>query len=244
MKALLRLIVTSAAYRQSSRVTPELLERDPENRLLGRASRYRLSSAQLRDQALAVSGLLVERTGGPPVRPYQPPGVWEEATFGKITYEPGKGEDLYRRSLYTFWRRIVGPTNLFDTASRQTCTVRQTRTNTPLHALTLLNDVTYVEASRAFAQRVLKEGGLTTGSRLDHAYRLALARRATAAERQVLTARLTVLLARYRSDREAAGKLLSAGESPRDERLDAAELAAWTALCSLILNLDETVTRE
>ncbi|HYT88445.1 MAG TPA: PSD1 and planctomycete cytochrome C domain-containing protein, partial [Gemmataceae bacterium] len=145
VKALQRLIVTSATYRQASRVTPDLLERDPDNRLLTRGPRQRLNAFVLRDQALALSGLLVERRGGPPVRPYQPPGIWEEMSFGFIKYVQDKGEGLYRRSLYTFWRRSVGPTNLFDTAPRQVCTVRLPRTNTPLHALVLMNDTTYVE---------------------------------------------------------------------------------------------------
>ncbi len=143
VKALHRLIVTSATYRQSSKVTPELFERDPENRLLARGPRFRLPSWMIRDQALAASGLLVEKLGGPPVKPYQPPGIWEEATFGQIKYQQDHGDALYRRSLYTFWRRIVGPTMFFDTGARQTCTVKQSRTNTPLHALTTLNDVTY-----------------------------------------------------------------------------------------------------
>jgi len=244
VKALLRLLVTSAAYRQSSRATPALLERDPENRLLARGARHRLPSWMLRDQALAIGGLLVERPGGPPVRPYQPAGVWEEATFGQIRYEQDRGEALWRRSLYTFWRRIVGPTNLFDTANRQACTVRQARTNTPLQALTLLNDVTYVEAARAFGQRVLREAPPTDEARLDHAFRLALARAPRAAERQVLGGALRRLLAQYRAEPAAAARLLAVGESPRDEKLAPAEHAAWTGVCTLILNLDETLSRE
>ena len=153
VKGMHRRIVTSATYRQSSRVTPALNERDPENRLLARGPRQRLSSLVLRDQALAIGGLLVEKVGGPPVRPYQPPGIWEEMSFGQIRYDQGHGEDLYRRSLYTFWRRTVGPPDLFDTPARQACTVRQVRTNTPLQSLILLNDVVYVEAARALAQR-------------------------------------------------------------------------------------------
>jgi len=243
-KAIQKLIVMSATYRQSSKMTPALSERDPENRLLARGPRYRLSSAALRDQALAVSGLLVEKAGGPPVKPYQPPGIWEDATFGQIRYEQDHGEKLYRRSLYTFWRRIVGPTTLFDTPSRQNCTVRQARTNTPLHALTLLNDVTFVEAARAFAQRVMTTGGATPEARIETAFRMAAARKPVPAERQILLQSWQRLLARYRTDPEAAKQLLSAGESPRDEKLDLAEHAAYTALCSLILNLDEVVTKE
>jgi hypothetical protein len=244
MKALHRLIATSAAYRQSSRVAGHLLERDPENRLLARGPRFRLSSAAIRDQALAASGLLVEKIGGPSVKPYQPPGVWEEMTFGQIKYAQDTGESLWRRSLYTFWRRTVGPTMLFDAASRQYCTVRQARTNSPLHALITLNDVTYVEAARKLAERALVSGGARDEDRLAFAFRLPLARRPTAAESAVLAGALERLRKRYAADREAAEKLVRAGESPRDGSIDAAELAAWTGVASLILNLDETLTKE
>ena len=162
VKTLHKLIVTSATYRQSSKTTPSLVERDPENRLLAHGPRFRLPSWMIRDQALAASGLLVENFGGPPVKPYQPAGIWEEATFGKKTYVQDHGEALYRRSLYIFWRRIVGPTMFFDTAARQTCTIKTLRTNTPLHALTTLNDVTFVEAARVLAEQAMKHGGATT----------------------------------------------------------------------------------
>jgi hypothetical protein len=239
-----RLLVTSATYRQSSKATPALLERDPENRLLARGPRYRMPSWLIRDQALAAAGLLVERRAGPPVRPYQPAGIWEEATFGKIAYKQDKGPALYRRSLYVFWRRIVGPTMFFDSAARQTCTVKAVRTNTPLHALTTLNDTTYVEAARALAQRVMKHGGATPGERLEVAFRLATARRPAADERAILLDAFARLKAVYAADKQAAVKLLRVGESPRDESLDAAEHAAYTAVCTLILNLDETLTRQ
>ena len=159
VKHLLRLIVTSATYRQSSRLTPELRERDPDNRLLARGPRHRLPAWMIRDQALAASGLLSAKPGGPPVKPYQPPGIWEEATFGNKRYQQDTGESLYRRSLYVFWRRIVGPTMFFDGANRQTCSVKTVITNTPLHALATLNDTTYVEAARALAQRRPGVGG-------------------------------------------------------------------------------------
>ena len=152
-----RLIVTSATYRQSSKLTPELLERDPANRLLARGPRFRLSSFAIRDQALAASGLLVEKVGGPPVKPYQPPGVWEEMSLGQINYEPDKGESLYRRSVYTFWRRTVAPTTMFDVSPRTVCMVRPSRTNTPLQALALMNDPTYVEAARVLSEALLKD---------------------------------------------------------------------------------------
>jgi hypothetical protein len=242
VKRLLRLIVTSAAYRQSSRVTPELLEIDPLNRLVGRGPRFRMPSWMIRDQALAASGLLVGALGGPPVKPYQPANVWEEATFGGKTYKQDHGEALYRRSLYVFWRRIIGPTMFFDTQSRSACTVKPTRTNTPLHALATLNDPTYVEAARALAERALKESG--DAARLDLAFRRVLARSPRDAERRVLLGGLKRLRGEFAARPDDAKKLLKVGESKRDEALDPAEHAAWTSLCLSILNLDEAVTRE
>ena len=245
MKALHRLIVTSATYRQSSRVTPALLERDPENRLLARGPRHRMPSWMLRDQALAASGLVVEKLGGPSVKPYQPPGIWEEATFGKKTYQQDHGEALYRRSLYVFWRRIVGPTTFFDTGARQVCTVKVPRTNTPLHALVTLNDPAYVEAARVMAQRVLAhESKGADGARLEFAFRLATLRSPGAKERHVLSGRLHTLRAQYSADRAAAEQLCAVGEASRPESLDPVEHAAWTGLCSLILNLDEVLSKE
>ncbi len=244
VKRLLRLIVTSATYRQASAVPPGLRERDPDNRLLARGPRYRLSSHTIRDQALALSGLLVERLGGPSVRPYQPSGIWEEMSFGRIRYAQDRGANLYRRSLYTFWRRTVGPTNLFDTSARQVCVVRPSRTNTPVQALVTLNDVTYVEAARVMAQRVLGEAGKSEAERLEYAFRLATARRPDDREVAILARAHARLLAQYRADRPAAQKLLRAGESAVDTTRDPVELAAWTGLCSLILNLDEVITRE
>jgi hypothetical protein len=244
VKHLCRLIVTSETYRQSARATPQLHERDPANRLLARGPRFRMPSWMLRDQALAAGGLLVRKVGGPPVRPYQPPGVWEDATFGNTRYRQDKGEALYRRSLYTFWRRIIAPTEFFDTASRQTCWVKQTRTNTPLHALVTLNDTTYVEAARAMAQRVLHAAGPRPEERIELAFRLALARRPTAEESRVLLAGLERVRGEFGKDRAAALKLLRTGESPRDESLDVVEHAAYAALCNAILNLDEALTRE
>jgi hypothetical protein len=244
IKAMQRLIVTSAAYRQSFQVTKALLERDPENRLLARGPRVRLSARAIRDQALAISGLLVERLGGPSVKPYQPPGLWEE--LAGEPYVPDHGDQLYRRSLYTFWKRTVAPPALvtFDAAGRETCVVRQSRTNTPLQALNLMNDVTYIEAARKLAERMLTEGGMTPAERLTFAFRLATARRPRPVELQILCAGLDEHRKRYRGDRPAALALLQAGEAPRDESLDAGELAAYTAMASLILNLDETITKD
>lgn len=242
-KALVRLIVTSSTYRQSSKVSPpEMQEKDPQNRLLAHGPRYRMPSWMLRDQALAASGLLVEKVGGPPVRPYQPPGIWEEATFGTKRYTQDHGEALYRRSVYTFWRRIVAPTEFFDVATRQTCAVKPSRTNTPLHALVTLNDITFVEAARALAQQVLTTAKDDDG-RIDLAFRRVLARMPSERERQVLKAGLARLRTQY-ADPAVAKKLLAVGESPRDEKLSLTDHAAYTALCLTILNLDEALTKE
>jgi Protein of unknown function (DUF1553) len=243
VKSLVRLIVTSGAYRQSSKVTPELLERDPENRVLARGPRFRMPSFMMRDQALAASGLLVEKLGGPGVKSYQPPGIWEEATFGEIGYAQDHGESLYRRSIYLFWRRIVMPTELFDTASRQECTVKSSRTNTPLQALLTLNDTTYVEAARAMAQRVML-AEKTPADRLTLAWKLVMARKPSDSELAVLLKSHDRLLAEYRADKAAAMKLLSVGESKRDPTLDVADHAAYTAACLEILNTDEALTKE
>ena len=243
VKRLHKLIVLSATYRQSARVTPALLERDPENRLLARAPRHRLPSWMLRDQALAASGLLTEKIGGPPVKPYQPAGIWEEATFGNKKYVQDHGDALYRRSLYIFWRRIVGPTMFFDVSNRQNCTVKTPRTNTPLHALATLNDVTFVEAARALAERVLVASD-SPETRVVTAFRLATSRQPSAVEVQILAARLGTLIQQYAADPPAALKLLALGESKRNATLDPVEHAAYTGLCSLILNLDEAISKE
>ncbi len=185
VRAMQRLIVTSATYRQSAKVTPALLEKDPENRLLARGSRGRLPAEMIRDTALAASGLLNGEIGGPSVLPYQPKGLWEEMAFGDgfsaQSYEQSHGKDLYRRGMYTFWKRTVPPASLatFDAPDREKCTARRTMTNTPLQALALLNDPTYVEASRAMAQRAIREGGKDVDSRLSYAFRLATARKPT-----------------------------------------------------------------
>ena len=243
VKKLHRLIVTSATYRQASHVTPELEEKDPENRLLARGTRRRLPSWMIRDQALAVSGLLVDERGGPSVNPYQPAGIWEEATFGKTRYEQDHGDALYRRTLYTFWRRIVGPTMLFDNATRQSCSVTSPLTNSPMHALTTLNDITYVEAARVMAERVLKRED-TDESRINTAFRMATARYPSDAETTILEKRLSALTQQYEQDPSAAEALLGVGEAVADTSLDAIELAAYAGLCSLILNLDETISKQ
>ncbi|MBI1355555.1 MAG: DUF1553 domain-containing protein [Acidobacteria bacterium] len=245
-----RLIVTSAAYRQSSRVTPELLERDPENRLLARGPRFRLPAETVRDNALYVSGLLREHVGGPSVNPYQPPGLWEDVSYGDRftaqSYRQDHGEALYRRSMYTFWKRTAPPPALssFDAPNREKCTVRRARTNTPLQALALLNDPTFVEASRALAERLLSEAPSDAAARLQRAYLLALNREPNGRERDLLLTLLDRELSGYRADPDAARELLSVGESRWSPDLDPAELAAWTTVSSTILNLDETITKE
>jgi hypothetical protein len=243
VKHLVKLIVTSATYRQSAVVPEGMAERDPENRLLARGARFRWPSWMIRDQALAISGLLVEQVGGPPVKGYQPPGIWEDATFGQIKYTRDDGAALYRRSLYSFWRRIVGPTVFFDVSNRQTCSVKTPRTNTPMQALTTLNDVTYVEAARAFGQRILKVEG-DDDARIRRAFRACTARFPSASESGILKSSLNRLRQAYSSDEDAAKKLVAVGESKPDVALPRAELAAWTALGTLLLNLDETLTKE
>jgi mono/diheme cytochrome c family protein len=252
VKAIVRLIVTSSAYRQSSVVTPQLLAKDPENRLLARGPRYRLPAELVRDQALAVSGLLDGRIGGASVFPYQPPGLWEELmsrsdgdNFTAQKYVQSHGADLYRRSMYTFWKRTSPPPSLstFDAPDRETCTVRRGRTNTPLQALVLMNDPTYVEASRKLAERMMTEGGASPDDRIAFAFRLATARKPTPEESGVLRKIFDKQLALYQANARAATDLLAVGESPKDEKLPVPELAAWTTVASTILNLDETVSK-
>ncbi len=250
VKAMQRLIVTSATYRQAAKLTPELLEKDPLNRLLARGPRVRLPAESIRDQALLASGLLVEKVGGPPVKPYQPPKIWEEVTTGGTfpgnTYTQDHGEALYRRSLYTFWKRTVPPPTMsvFDAPTREICTVRRSRTNTPLQALALLNDTIYVEAARKLAERAISEGGVKPAERITHAFRLAVARAPSEKELKVLLEGFNFHLATYFSDPESATKVLAVGESPRNPNYDARELAAYTAISSVILNMDQTITRE
>jgi hypothetical protein len=248
VKGMLRLIVTSSTYRQSSRVAPALHERDPENRLLARGPRFRLQAEFLRDQALAASGLLVPEIGGPSVRPYHPPGLYEQVVAGSSasTYVVGTGDDLYRRSLYTYWKRSVpNPAMLvFDAPFRETCAVRRTRTNTPLQALNLMNDPTYVEAARFLAQRMVREVGTTTTERIKHGYRLSLARDPSEAELKTLLATCDRAKADFKNDATAAAELLKVGETPRDASIDTAELAALTIVAMTIFNLDEAVVKE
>ncbi len=243
LKAFFKKIVMSATYRQASKVSQELLENDPENRYLARSTRMRLPSWMLRDQALYVSGLLVDSLGGKPVKPYQPEGIWSEATFGKTIYNQDKGDGLYRRSLYTFWRRIVGPTFLFDNSSRQVCTVKTLNTNTPLHALTTLNDITYIEASRVLAERTLT-AELKDIDRINYAFQWITSRKPRPDELTILQNRLGQLRITFSGNTEEAKKLTSIGEYRKNEELDLTDHAAYTVLSSLLLNLDETITRQ
>jgi hypothetical protein len=244
VKKMHKLIVTSATYQQSSRISKDLQAKDPENRLLARGPRYRMSAEMVRDQALLAGGLLVEKLGGPSVKPYQPAGLWKELS-GTDDYKQDKGENLYRRSLYTFWKRTSAPPSLmtFDASGRETCWVRETRTNTPLQALTLLNDVTYVEAARLLAERIIKEEK-SADERIRRAFQLVVSRSPTDVERTILRQALDQHLAEYRKNPEAAKRLLRVGDKQTDAKIDACELATYAQVCSLILNLDEAVTKE
>ena len=267
VKHIQRLIVTSATYRQSSRVGSAgelshdkgreasgskltrvpLIRMDPENRLLARGPRLRLDAEAVRDNALAISGLLVERLGGPSVKPYQPKGLWAAVSYDdNLKYQQDSGDALYRRSMYTFWKRQSPPPGMlaFDAPTREICTVRRPRTNTPLQALALMNDTTYVEASRVLARRMMTEpdeSGAT--ARIRFAFRVATARYPQPDETRILLDIFRKQLGVYRDNRKAANRLLGVGESPHDRSLNAAEHAAWTTVASIILNMDETVTK-
>ena len=250
VKAMQRLIVTSSTYRQSSKATPELLERDPDNRLLARGPRFRLPAEMVRDTALAASGLLTDRIGGPGVYPYQPKGVWEELAFGDgfsaQSYTQSKGKDLYRRSLYTFVKRTAPNPSMavFDMPDREKCLARRAVTNTPLQALVLLNDPTYVEAARALAERAIAEGGGSASRRIAYTFRSASARVPSTQELRALDSLYRRELEHYRRDPKAALDLLRVGNGGEKFRSGNAELAALTTVASAILNLDETITRQ
>jgi hypothetical protein len=242
VKRLLKLIVTSATYRQSSALVPgsRAASIDPGNRLLSRYPRRRLDAEQVRDQALALSGLLSRKIGGPSVYPPQPDGLWKAAFNGERTYSTSKGEDKYRRGLYTIWRRTVPYPSMatFDAPSREACTIRRIPTNTPLQAYVTLNDPVYVEASQALARRILKEGGSDTASRLRFALSLVLSRPAEPASIDALTKLYESELARCTADPAAAKKLATEPLGPLPDGLNAAEAAAWTAVANVLLNLD------
>jgi len=245
-KAMQKRIVMSATYRQSSRVTPALLEADPANRLLARGARFRLPAEMIRDHALSAGGLLVGRLGGESVRPYQPPGLWDDVVYENVPrFVQDHGEKLYRRSLYTYWKRSVPPPNMqaFDAPSREVCVLTRAKTNTPLAALVLMNDPTFVEASRKLAGRVLRDGGATAESRLTLLHRLVCGRHPTERELGLLRGVLVELQTSFRAEPAAAKRLLEVGETPRDESFDAAELAAYASLANAVLGTDEAITR-
>ena len=246
VKALIRTIVTSATYRQASKRTKEMAQRDPENRLLARGARFRLPSMILRDEALAASGLLNPTVGGKPVYPYQPSGIWDSLDITderSFKYPQSHAADLYRRSLYTFWRRTISPGDMFDAATRQTCTVRLSLTSTPLHALTTLNDVTWNEAARALAQEVI-HGSSTPDARLADAFQRVCARRPLPQELAILRRSLDRAAAAFTPDPTAANAFLAQGESPRDVKIDPVWHAAYASVCLAIFNLDEALSRE
>lgn len=245
VKVMQRLMVTSATYRQSSIITPALLERDPENRLLARGPRVRLAAEQIRDNVLAVSGLLSSKMGGPSVYPYAPTGFWRSGARSD-EYTQGTGEDLYRRSLYTVWKRTIAPASFyaFDVPTRERCTARRIATNTPLQALTLLNDPTVVEASRALAEGAILRGGMDNKRRVAIAFRLIMQRDATASERVVLLNEAKRVLKRFRNDPDAAKRLISVGDLKRRSSVDPTELATWTIVVRTIFNLNEAITKD
>ena len=248
VKKFIRLIVTSATYQQSSQAAPDHWKRDPANRLLARGPRFRLDAEQLRDNALFVSGLLKEQIGGKGVKPYQPPNIWEPVGFGGSNtrfYKQDAGDALYRRSIYTFIKRTAPAPFMttFDAPPReQFCTARE-RSNTPLQALQLMNDVQHFEAARALAERILREGGGSTPERMAFGFRTVVGRKPSDRETIVAWSALEKHLARYQKDPEAAKAAITNGESKPDPKLAEPELAAWTLVANLLLNLDETVTK-
>ncbi len=241
VKAMQKLIVMSATYRQSSRVTPKRHRRDPDNRLLTRGHRVRLPAHVIRDQAMFVSGLLVEKLGGPSVSPYQPANLWKE--MSNMTYRQSKGDDLYRRSLYTIWKRTVAPPSMaiLDAADRESCWVRTKRTNTPLQALTLLNETAFIESARNLGQRMIREG---SNRPVEFAFRLVTARRPRGDELNLLKRARDEYLAEFRRHPENAQKLIVIGNSKPAKDVDPVELAANTVLANVLLNLDEVITKE
>jgi hypothetical protein len=248
VKKLFKLMLMSSTYRQAAIVTPEKKEKDPDNRLLSRGPRFRMDAEMVRDYALAASGLLSPKMGGPSVKPYQPPGVWEAIAMNVSntrSYQRDTGEDLYRRSLYTFWKRQAPPASMeiFNAPNREYCVIRRERTNTPLQALVTLNDEQFVEAARHLAQRAIKEGGASLDARVELIGKQLLARPFRDEEKQVIAASVNDLAAHYKSAPEEAAKLIAVGESKPDASLDPAELAAWTMLCNQLMNLDEVLVK-
>jgi hypothetical protein len=250
LKGLIRQIVTSATYRQTSRTSVKLLEKDPANHLLSRGPRFRLQAELIRDQALQAGGLLVPQLGGPSVNPYSPFDLWREVShYGSSpatsqVFVQDHGDKLYRRSMYTYWKRTAPPANMvtFDAPNREVCTISRSNTTTPLQALVTLNDVQFVEAARGFAQRIIQHSA-DDAARIRWAFLEAVSRPPSDKEQALVVKTLARERARYAADNERALKVLSPGESTRDSTIPAAEHAAWMQVATLILNLSETVTR-
>jgi hypothetical protein len=246
VKHVLRLMALSRTYRQTSHSSPELDRRDPANLWLARQGRFRLDAEMVRDNALAAAGLLSLRVGGPTVKPYQPAGYWSFLNFPKREWADDHGEGQYRRGLYTFWQRTYLHPSLvaFDAPTREECTVERARSNTPLQALVVLNDPTYVEAARAFAARIVGEGGRTEAQRLGFAFRRALGRDPLPAEAALLQRLYQQHRQQYQADQPAARALLAVGDAPAPAGIAPAELAAWTSVARVIFNLHEMLTRD
>jgi hypothetical protein len=246
VKHVMKLMVLSRTYQQTSRSNPDLDRRDPTNTWLARQGCFRLEAEMVRDNALAVSGLLSPRIGGPTVKPYQPAGYWDFLNFPKRQWQDDHGEGQYRRGLYTFWQRtFLHPSLLaFDASTREECMVDRPRSNTPLQALALLNDPTYVEAAKVFAARIVRDGGPSAEQRLRYAFRRAIQREPTTAEAELLVRFYRRHLDQFQADRAAAAALLKVGDATPPQGIQTAELAAWTSVARVVLNLHETITRD
>jgi hypothetical protein len=248
VKHIYKLMVLSATYRQSAAATPEKTEKDPQNRLLARGPRFRMDAEMVRDAALAGSGLLVEKIGGPSVKPYQPPGIWDQVGMPEgdtRKYQQDTGDDLYRRSVYTFWKRQAAPAAMiiFNAPSREVCTVRRDRTDTPLQALVTLNDPQFVEAARHLAQLALEKSATNAAARIDFMAERLLARPLGAPEKKVVESGLADFLAHYQQSRRDTADLLAVGDSKPDAKLDGATLAAYTMVANELMNLDEALNK-
>ena len=249
VKQLLKAMVTSSTYRQSSRVSEDMLATDPDNRLLARGPRFRLDAEIIRDSALAASGLLDGTIGGPSVYPYHPEGLWLEINnrpnYSRAYPHTREAQELYRRSMYTFWKRTVPPPSMatFDAPEREYCVVQRSRTNTPLQAFVMLHDPQFVEAARQLAGRMIREAGSESSKRIVHGFELCMARPPTAGEIELMEKSLAERLAYFRSHPDAAKSLLSVGEAPFDDAFDAAELAAYASVARIMLNLSEFITK-
>ena len=245
VKRAFKQMLMSRTYRQASAVTAAVAERDPSNEWFSRQNRYRIDAEMVRDNALAVSGLLIPKIGGPSVKPYQPAGYWQYLNFPTREWKNDSGESLYRRGLYTYWQRTFLHPSLqaFDAPSREECVVERTRSNTPQQALVLLNDPTYVEAARVLAAKVIENGGAAPAERVNYAYRVVLQREPREEERTTLLALVARHREQYSQDQATAEKILQVGEAKPPASMERSELAAWTSICRVLLNLHETVTR-